>query len=129
MKMTRLTPVLMVESIEPCLTFWVDRLGFKKTTEVPHEGRLGFVILERDGIEIMYQTRDSVASDVPPLAKSPMQGTFLFLVCDDLNAIEKSLDGIKPIVPRRKTFYGSEEIIVREPGGNTVTFAQFAAGG
>jgi hypothetical protein len=125
--MKRLTPVLVVDAIEPCLPFWVDRLQFAKTTEVPHEGHTGFVILERDGIEIMYQSRASVAADVPPAATAPSGGTFLFLVVDDLNAVEKALKGIKPIIPRRKTFYGSEEIIVREPGGNTVTFAQFAS--
>jgi hypothetical protein len=127
MKLNRLTPVLMVESIEPCLPFWVERLGFTKTTEVPHEDRLGFVILERDGIEIMYQTRASVASDIAPLAASPMRGTFLFIQVDDVDAIEKALKGVAPVVPRRKTFYGSEELIVREPGGNAVTFAQFPA--
>ena len=60
MKMNRLTPVLMVEAIEPCLPFWVDRLGFSKTVEVPHGDRLGFAILVRDGVELMYQTRASV---------------------------------------------------------------------
>ena len=125
MKMKRLTPVLVTDAIEPVIAFWVDRLGFTKTTEVPHEGRLGFVILERDGIQVMYQSVDSVAADVPPLAKSPQRGTFMFLEVDDLNAIEKALAGIKPVLPRRKTFYGSEELIVREPAGNVVTFAQF----
>jgi uncharacterized glyoxalase superfamily protein PhnB len=125
MKVQRLTPVLVTDTIEPVLAFWVDRLGFTKTTEVPHEGHLGFVILERDGIQIMYQSVASVAADVPPLAKSPQRGTFMFLEVDDLNAIEKALAGVKPVVPRRKTFYGSEELIVREPAGNVVTFAQF----
>jgi hypothetical protein len=36
---------------------------------------------------------------------------------------------VTPIVPRRTTFYGSQELIVREPGGNAVTFAQFGTGG
>jgi uncharacterized glyoxalase superfamily protein PhnB len=125
MKVQRLTPVLVTDTIEPVLAYWVDRLGFTKTTEVPHEGHLGFVILERDGIQIMYQSVASVAADVPPLAKSPQRGTFMFLEVDDLNAIEKALAGVKPVVPRRKTFYGSEELIVREPAGNVVTFAQF----
>lgn len=126
MRISKLTPVLMVEAIEPVLEFWVTRLGFTKTIEVPHEGHLGFVGLERDGIEIMYQTKASVASDIAPLAASPMKGTFLFLQVDDLDAVESALDGITPIVPRRKTFYGADELIVREPAGNAVTFAQFA---
>ena len=70
MTISKLTPVLMVEAIEPVLDFWIKRLGFNKTTEVPHEGHLGFVILEKDGIEIMYQTKASVAADIAPLASS-----------------------------------------------------------
>jgi uncharacterized glyoxalase superfamily protein PhnB len=125
MKISRLTPVLMVEAIEPVLDFWVKRLGFTKTTEVPHEGHLGFVILEKDGIEIMYQTKASVAADIAPLATAPMKGSFLFFQVDDLDSIVKALKGVAPVVPRRKTFYGADELIVREPGGNVVTFAQF----
>jgi len=124
MKVQRLTPVLMVEAIEPVLEFW-QRLGFEKTTEVPHEGRLGFVILERDGIQIMYQTRDSVVADVPQMASAPQQGTFLFLVVDDLDDVVGRLQGVTPVVPRRKTFYGADELIVHEPAGNVITFAQF----
>ena len=43
--MKKLAPVLVVDRIEPCLPFWVDRLGFEKTVEVPESDRLGFVIL------------------------------------------------------------------------------------
>jgi uncharacterized glyoxalase superfamily protein PhnB len=126
MKVNRLTPVLMVEAIEHCLPFWIDRLGFSKTVEVPDDGRLGFVILVRDGVEVMYQTKNSVAGDVAPLANSPMGGTMLYLEVDDLDAIEQALKGVNFVVPRRTTFYGAQEIIVREPGGNTVAFAQYA---
>ena len=125
MKLKKLSPVLMVDAIEPVLPFWVDKLGFEKTVEVPHDGHLGFVILVKDGIEVMYQTKASVAADVPPAAASPMKGTFLFFEVDDLSAIEKALKGVTPVVPKRKTFYGSTELIVREPAGNTVTFAEF----
>jgi hypothetical protein len=119
----------MVDAIEPALAFWVDKLGFNKTAEVPHDGKLGFVILERDDIQVMYQTKASVAADVPSLASSPQRGTFVFIEVDDLDAIEKKLAGVKPVVPRRKTFYGADELIVHEPGGNVVTFAQFGAAG
>jgi uncharacterized glyoxalase superfamily protein PhnB len=125
-KLKRLTPVLMVDAIEPVLDFWVKQLGFDKTTELPHDDAIGFVILQRDGIEVMYQTKASVASDIASLAASPMRGTFLFFEVDDLDDVEKRLKGVTPIVPRRKTFYGSDELIVREPAGNAVTFAQFA---
>jgi hypothetical protein len=123
MSVKRVTPLLYVEAIEPCLEFW-EKVGFERGPEVPHGDKLGFVILQKDGVEIMYQTRASVAEDVPALANSPMQGTFLFIEVSDLDAIEKAI-GVTPVVPRRKTFYGADELIVKEPAGNTVTFAQF----
>jgi uncharacterized glyoxalase superfamily protein PhnB len=126
--MKRLTPVLYVEEIEPVLPFWMDRLGFEKTAELAEGDRLGFVILERGGVQVMYQTRASVAADVPALADSPMGGSFLFIEVEDADAIERALAGVPYVVPRRQTFYGADEIIVREPAGNVVTFAQFGAG-
>ena len=51
----------------------------------------------------------------------------LFIEVEDLDAVERALEGVEPVVPRRKTFYGADELIVREPAGNVVTFAQFAA--
>ena len=125
MKLKKLSPVLVVDAIEPVLPFWVDKLGFEKTMEVPHGDRIGFTILVKDGIEVMYQTAASVAQDVAPLAKSPQKGTFLFMEIDDLDDVVKRLKGVTPVVPRRKTFYGSDELIVRAPCGNVVTFAQF----
>ena len=127
--MKKLTPVLYVEEIEPALPFWVERLGFEKTAEVPHGDRLGFVILQKGAVEIMYQTRDSVREDVPALGGMPTGGSMLFVQVDDLDAVERALEGIEPVTPRRKTFYGADELIVREPAGNVVTFAQFAEEG
>lgn len=126
MRIKKLTPVLLVEEIESCLDFWL-RLGFAKTAEVPHENRLGFVILAKDGIEVMYQTRGLMLEDVAALADAPQGGTYLYFEVDDLDAFQQALGATRPVVPRRKTFYGSDELIVREPGGNVVTFAQFAA--
>lgn len=123
--MKKLTPVLFVEEIEPALPFWIERLGFDKVTEVPEGGRLGFVILKKGDVEVMYQTLQSVANDVAPLADAPLRGTHLFIEVDDLDAIQGALDGVEPVVPRRKTSYGADELIVREPTGNVVTFAQF----
>jgi uncharacterized glyoxalase superfamily protein PhnB len=123
--MKKLTPVVFVEDIEPVLPFWIDRLGFEVTAEVPEGDRAGFVILQKGNVEIMYQSRESVRKDLPQLADSPTGGTFLFIQVDDLDAIERALDGVEPVVPRRTTFYGADEIIVREPAGNVVTFASF----
>lgn len=129
MEMKQVTSVMMVESIEPVLPFWVERLGFEVTQEVPHGDALGFVTLVRDGVELMYQSRASVSEDVPPLADEPAGPTFLFLVVEDLDAVQGALEGVEPVVPRRQTFYGADELIVRDPAGHVVTFAEFTEEG
>lgn len=121
--MQKLTPVLMVEAIEPCLAFW-ERLGFQNIAQVPHGDHLGFVILVKDAVEIMYQSRASVEEDLPSLARSPMGGSFLFIEVEDLDAVIDVLGDAPVLQARRTTFYGMEEIAVREPAGNAVTFAQ-----
>ncbi|HEX8672215.1 MAG TPA: VOC family protein [Longimicrobium sp.] len=126
--MKKLTPILYVERIEPSIPFWVDRLGFEKTAEVPHEEHLGFLILEKDGVEVMYQTRASVEADAPAVAEGlTMEGSLLFIEVDDIDAVERALEGVEQVVPRRKTPYGADEIFVREPAGNLVGFAQFGS--
>ena len=105
----KLSPVLIVDAIEPCLPFWTERLGF--------------VILAKDGVEVMYQSRDSVRSDVPALADAPA-GSSLYIEVSDIEAVERAVQGVEIVVPRRQTFYGADEIGVREPGGNVVMFAQ-----
>ena len=49
----KITAVLVVEEIEKSLRFWVDRMGYQKTVEVPEGDRLGFVILANCGAELM----------------------------------------------------------------------------
>jgi hypothetical protein len=122
--MKKVTPILYVEAIEPSLSFW-QRLGFERTAEVPEGDALGFVILARGGVEVMYQTRASVAADVPALASTPMRGAILFIEVDDLDAVADALSGHEVAVPRRTTFYGADELWLREPAGNLVGFAQF----
>jgi hypothetical protein len=125
--MKKLTPVLVVDRVEPCAEFWTGRLGFARTAEVPHDGELGFVILQSGAVELMYQSRASVAADLPPLAEGPHR-TVLFIEVEDLDAVERALDGVEVVQPRRTTFYGMTEIGIREPGGNVVVFAQPTAG-
>jgi glyoxalase/bleomycin resistance protein/dioxygenase superfamily protein len=123
--MKKLSPVLVVDEIEPCLSFWIERLGFEKTTEVPEGSKLGFVILRKDDVEVMYQSRESVEKDVPAmLSERGGHSIGLFIEVSDVGAIERALAGFDVILARRKTFYGMDEVGVREPGGNPVIFAQ-----
>ena len=119
----KLSPNLIVDEIEACLPFWVERLGFEKTVEVPEGDRLGFVILQRGPIEVMLQSRASVRGDVPALADRAFRAV-LYMEVDDLAPIRKALQGWPQLVGERATFYGATELLVDDPAGNVVVFAQ-----
>jgi uncharacterized glyoxalase superfamily protein PhnB len=124
----KITAVLLVQEIEPCLNLWVDRLGFTKTTEVPDGDKLAFVILQKGATEVMYQTFASVEKDDAQLAKDARKGpTFLYVEVDDLDAVIAALKGVPVVMPVRTTFYGAKEIGVKDPAGHFVTFAQYGA--
>jgi hypothetical protein len=120
----KITAVLLVQEIEKSLPFWVDRMGFESTVSVPEGDRLGFVILTRDGAELMIQTMESVRKDAPQLLpKSGTSVAALFVEVEDFADTVRRLEGYEIALAERTTFYGMREIGVVEPGGHTVIFA------
>ena len=65
MNIKKITPVLYEHELEPCVKFWTEHFGFQKTVEVPDGNSLGFVILLKDSLELMYQSFASGRKDVP----------------------------------------------------------------
>lgn len=129
MTVKKITPVLFAAAIEPCVKFWTDRVGFQKTVEVPEADGLGFAILAKDGVELMYQSYASAEKDLPALAEDVRRGpTFLYVEVDDLDAVIGATGDAPVAFPVRKTFYGSREIGVRDPAGHLVVFSQMGAG-
>jgi len=129
MNVKRITPVLLVQEIEPVLPFWVDRLGFTKTIEVPDGNKLAFVSLNKGATEVMYQTYSSVEKDAPPsMAAAARKGpTYLYIEVDNLDAVLGALKDMPKVMPERTAFYGMREFAVQDPAGHFITFAQPAA--
>jgi len=131
--MNKLTPIVTVEAIEAALPFWTDRLGFEVVTTVPHEDAIGFAILRKGDVELMYQTLASIETDLGPAAERSGHGGLpahlagstatLFIEVDTLDPVVEALEEADVVVPRRQTFYGMDEIFVRAPCGTLVGFA------
>jgi uncharacterized glyoxalase superfamily protein PhnB len=124
MNVKRITPVLFVKDIEPVLPFWVEKLAFTKTIEVPHGNKIGFVALQEGNSEVMYQSYASVAEDMPLIAEIHKGPTFLYIEVDNLDAVVNALKSAKIVQPERTAFYGMREVGFQEPGGHYLTFAQ-----
>jgi uncharacterized glyoxalase superfamily protein PhnB len=122
----KMTPNLYTDDVAACVSFWVDRLHFEKTMEVPGDGgTLAFAALQKGSIELMYGSYASLDKDAG-VAHSYQRGTgFLFLEVEDVDQVFAAMKGAPIITPLHKTFYGSTEFTVKDPAGHMITFAQF----
>jgi uncharacterized glyoxalase superfamily protein PhnB len=128
MNVKRITPVLFCSEIEPMLAFWIDRLGFTKTIEVPHGNKLGFVSLQQGSTELMYQTFASLGDDMPQVLEAAKKGpTFLYIEVENLDQVKSALKDAKISQPERTAFYSMREIGYQDPAGHYFTFAQRVA--
>ena len=99
------------------------------SAEVPDGEKLAFAMLQKGNVELMYQSYASADKDVGTnisevVRKGP---TFLYVEVDNLDATITAVKGAQVVMPKRKTFYGSTEIGIKDPAGHFVTFAEFAA--
>jgi hypothetical protein len=120
---TKVTPIRIVDRIEPCLPFWCAQLGYARRAEVQHEGALGFALLENEAGEIMLQTRASLAADIDAAAKLEPH-TVLFIEVKSLAVARAATRGARVLVEERTTFYGMRESVVVDPAGTVVIFAE-----
>ena len=125
MKVTKISPVLRVRSIEDVLPFWEERLGFSRTVEIPDLQGIAFCIVVHGDTEVMLQTEASAKADMPALAASSTPGTTALFI--EVASLEPFLARLLPgdhVAPVRETFYGTREAILRDPAGHVVVLAQ-----
>jgi uncharacterized glyoxalase superfamily protein PhnB len=128
MKVKKITAILFVEQVEPCIQFWVERFGFEKAAAVPDGNQLAFAMLQKANVELMYQSYASADKDVVAISQVVRKGpTFLYIEVDNLDETIAAVHDAEVVMPRRTTFYGSTEIGIKDPAGHFITFAQFGA--
>jgi uncharacterized glyoxalase superfamily protein PhnB len=124
----KVTPILFAEEIEPCIRFWTEQMGFQKTIEVPDGEKVGFVLLEKNGLELMYQNFASVDKDNAATGAAVRKGpSFLYIEVADLDAALEATKGAEMMMPVRTTFYQSKEFGIKDPVGHYLIFAQQGA--
>lgn len=122
--MLKLTPILVVDAIEPSVPFWTERLGFTISGEVRgDDGRLRSIFLQKDGLAVNYRTVEGIRDDFPVSAGGQ---SVIALDVTHLEDFEQKFTGAEFVVPMRETSYGSAEFAVREPGGHLIIFTASA---
>ena len=123
--MKKVTPLLSVDDVASSVAFWVDRLGFESSNEVPGEDGLAFAMLEHGDASVMLQSWASIDAAPGPLSR-PEEPTpsFLYVEVSDLHEIMTDAEGLSIVIEPHETFYGMREVTLEEPGGHLVTLAQ-----
>jgi uncharacterized glyoxalase superfamily protein PhnB len=125
----KVTAILFAQELEPSIMFWTEQLDFQKTIEVPDGDKIGFALLEKNGVELMYQSFSSVEKDNAATAAVARKGpTFLYVEVEDLDATLAATRGAEVVMPVRSTFYHAKEFGIKDPAGHYIIFAQQGAG-
>jgi len=128
-QMKKATPILFVDNVQASVDFFTEKLGFTKTIEVPYERGLQFAAVEQDGIEIMFQASDvDDPSFTPEEMKARAGKSMIYFEVDDFDKILEAAKSADIFKDAHVTDYGSQEIYIREPGGNILGFAKHATG-
>lgn len=139
MSVTHATPKLMVEDVNRTVAFYVEALGFSfvrgvvqglrdEVTDWPASGRLAFALVASGQARLMFQSRASLAAELPRLAEARIGGTvILTLDCDDLDDLYARVSERVPFIKApHLTFYGARECSFEDINGYVLTFAASA---
>lgn len=132
----KITANIIVNNVNESLDFYEKILDFSLVMAVPEGSHqvitvrdavtpLGFAIIRRDGVELMLQSRKSLADELPSLAATPVGTSFtLYIQVDDIEALYRAIkEKAVFIEDLHTTFYGAREFCIRDSGGNVLTFA------
>ena len=132
----KITTNLMVGNVNETLDFYERVFGFGTVMGVAEGGReivtnrdpntpLGFAIVKRDEVELMFQSTKSFAREMPQFAGQPIGGsiTLYMEVADAGELYENVKDKVTILKDLHTTFYGMQEFYIRDCNGYVMTFA------
>jgi len=127
MKLNSLTPNLMVNDVEETVEYYTDMLGFTLLMTVPETGKLDWAMVKRNDVVLMFQTKKSLASDLPRMAgEKPGGGLTFYIKVDRITEIHEELfnNEVEIISELESTFYNTIEFSVVDVNGYVLTFSE-----
>ncbi|HKY21853.1 MAG TPA: VOC family protein [Vicinamibacterales bacterium] len=125
-KLTKLTPNLIVSSVERSLAFYCDVLGFDRTMTVPDQSPYVFAAVQSGPVEVFLNAPGPAVEEYPAFAGKPLGGTLTLFI--EVSEIDKAYAALKAMVkvtmPLEKKWYGVTEFAFEDPDGYVITFAE-----
>jgi uncharacterized glyoxalase superfamily protein PhnB len=126
MQIKKLTPNLIVRSVEASLKFYREVLGLETGMTVPEQPPYAFASVTNGAVEIFFNDQKVVAAEYPKLAATIGASLTLYMEVDSLQAV---LDRVKEAsasisMPVTEQFYGVKEFAFEDQDGYTITIAE-----
>ncbi|HEV3058925.1 MAG TPA: VOC family protein [Vicinamibacterales bacterium] len=122
----KLTPNLIVSSVEQSLSFYEGVLGFARGMTVPEQSPFVFASVTSGPVEIFFNDRSTVSKESPQFAgRSFGGGNTMFVELDGVDAYHNEIkDRAKIVLPIVTQWYGMREFAIEDPDGYVITFAE-----
>ena len=129
----KLTPNLIVSSVERSLAFYVDVLGFARGMTVPDQPPFVFASVTSGPVEIFLNDTAAALEEHPDWTtkvKASAGNSMFIEIGDDSDAarVDALHDRIgskaRVVMPLTTQFYGLREFAIDDPDGYVITFAE-----
>jgi uncharacterized glyoxalase superfamily protein PhnB len=93
---------------------------------VPEQAPFAFAMMRREGVTLMFQSRQSLSENVPVLAGITIGAsqTFYIEVSGILQMYEELRGKVELVVDLHTTFYGTQEFYFRDCNGYILSFSE-----
>ena len=126
MQIKKLTPNLVVRSVEASLKFYREVLGLETGMTVPEQAPYVFASVANGTVEIFFNDQKVVAAEYPKLGASIGASLTLYMEVDSLQAVLERVEkaGAKISMPVTELFYGMKEFAFEDQDSYTITIAE-----
>ena len=123
--METLSPNIFVNNISQTIAFY-KLLGFSITMSVPETGDdFVWVMMANGAVNIMFQTFDSLADDLPEISRQDGGSLLLYINLKNIREFFNRISGqVTVLKGLETTFYGATEFSIKDNNGYVLTFAE-----
>jgi catechol 2,3-dioxygenase-like lactoylglutathione lyase family enzyme len=125
----KLTPNLIVSSVDRSLSFYEGVLGFTRAMTVPEQSPFVFASVTSGPVEVFFNDRSTVAHESPQFRDLSFGGgNTMFVELEGIDAYHDLIAGrVKIVMPIVTQWYGMREFAIEDPDGYVITFAERVA--
>lgn len=123
--MKTLSPNIFVGNMSETIAFY-KRLGFTIQMSVPETGdELVWAMMSNGGVSIMFQTFESLGSDLPEISRQNGGSLLLYINLENIrDFFDRIGSQVRVLKGLDTTFYGATEFSISDNNGYVLTFAE-----